>query len=282
MVSRALHPSIFTEPMLLGRAASTWWTGAERWLSLLVLHNCAATRLDATKAPEWLQARTTLHVHWRCAESAWHISKAANFPKLAVLLRTLLQVLPGRDFYLKVDADTIVVPSNLLSFLGTLSPSEPLYFGSPARRIRPCLFYQNCEQPGAFSGSIRFAQGGAEGLTLSALKRVVEADCIEHIGNLSCLSREAFLRSSNLPPCAHRAEDATLGMCMHAHGVPLLPCAGFYHWTDERHAPCTEASPSKECQRLRPETASSVIAPISVHGVKTARWHAIWWRALTK
>ena len=57
-----------------------------------------------------------------------------SYQKSFVLFRAMLTQMPTKRFYLKVDADALLRPHNLLHFLGYLhlhvAPSSPLYFGS--------------------------------------------------------------------------------------------------------------------------------------------------------
>ena len=124
---------------------------------------------------------------------------------LAELLRVLYETLPRHDFYLKVDADTMLLPANLLVFLDTFArhsdPVAPAYFGSNEVSYKH-LKWDGCST--AACRSLEYAQGGAEGFTRAALKRVVEDRCILRIGETPCRSKA----------CLHKIEDVTLGVCM--------------------------------------------------------------------
>ena len=54
--------------------------------------------------------------------------------KTGVLLRAMLELMPSKQFYLKIDSDTVLLPRNLISFLTVLHrrvhPNSPVYFGS--------------------------------------------------------------------------------------------------------------------------------------------------------
>lgn len=75
-------------------------------------------------------------VHVRCFEGH-KIRPPLYFDssfKTGVLLRAMLELMPSKQFYLKLDSDTVLLPRNLMSFLTVLHrrmhPSSPVYFGS--------------------------------------------------------------------------------------------------------------------------------------------------------
>jgi hypothetical protein len=108
--------------------------------------------------------------------------------------------------------------------------------------------------------AVQYVQGGIEGLTISALERVVASECVQHVGHAPCF--ESW-------QCVHRAEDATLGICMRELGVPLWQCPCFH--------------PTGPCEVSRPTTCHGRLCPrpISIHKLKRVSWYDAWWKLLT-
>ena len=114
---------------------------------------------------------------------------------------------------------------------------------------------------GPTTNAIQYVQGSFEGMTRSALQRLVASDCIMRVGaQPSCFHPR---------DCIHEAEDATLGICMHEHGVPLWQCPCFH--------------PTGPCEVFNPTTCLGRLcaAPLSVHKLKMTTWYDGWWKLLT-
>lgn len=176
-----------------------------------------------------------------------------------------------------------MVPRNLVEFLHHV-PRELAYFGSTEvsypgfdTMVRSrCDEFGTCAALGKRGKHLReqhtrhlwespqprysYAQGGAEGLSFDALAAVVKSDCIQRVGGLRC--RDDL--------CLHRAEDATLGVCMVALGVPLLRCPCFFAW-----GPC-------DCKNATSCLGRLCHRPITIHKLKRLEWFDMWWRLLTQ
>lgn len=295
MVMRLVKMSL--EGQLVDKALQSWVPMSATWLDLLVLRECGTHAQD--KPPAWLAERHAFNsstlgsVHWRCfPRSNTRQQLGQNYARLGMLLRSMHETLPQRDYYLKIDADTLVVPANLAHFLQHMPRRQLTYFGSTevssvrfdSEVRRRCAEFGACDalkgpifEPSEAAAStdqaaravdrlagdrapVRYAQGGAEGLSYDALTRVVRADCIQRVGKLAC--------SDSL--CLHRAEDATLGVCMAALGVPLLRCSCFFAW-----GPCN-------CNNATSCVGRLCRRPITIHKIKRLEWFDMWWRILTR
>ena len=287
MVMRLARTSL--EGQLVDRALRSWVPMAATWLDVLVLRECGALA-KADAPPAWLAEQHAFNssalrgVHWRCfPRDDARQQLGQNYARLGVLLRAMRETLPQRDYYLKIDADTLVVPANLAHFLQQMPRRQLSYFGSTevssvgfdSEVRRRCAEFGACDalrgllEPsearlvgtaGQAARMVRYAQGGAEGLSYDALTRVVRADCIRRVGELPC--------STSL--CLHRAEDATLGVCMAALGVPLTRCSCFFAW-----GPC-------DCNNATSCVGRLCRRPITIHKIKRLPWFDLWWKMLTR
>ena len=266
--------------------------------------------------------------------------KLDNYRKLAVLHRLLASELPHRDLYLKIDADTLIVPASVLMLLSHLPQRQEraaFYLGSIEatdllaqthhactsqtwRRCNPhrdfCAAAEEDEANdeeedkekatqaqsdgegsrvsgdrnqsggaqcshadvrgsarlqrdgswprcpcGERAGAITFAQGGAEAMSWESLRRLVASGCIEAVGRSACYS----------PVCIHRAEDATLGICMRRLGIAHWQCSCFH--------------PSPPCDAQAVDARSRCARrlckwPMSMHKLRTPAAYEAWWRLL--
>ena len=91
------------------------------------------------KIPDWLSEKGTRapKVHFRCTWERYSRSfygSAKNAQKGAILWNALLHIMPRKRFYLKLDADSLLLPHNLLSFLNAVAHKVgldvPVYFGN--------------------------------------------------------------------------------------------------------------------------------------------------------
>ena len=111
---------------LLDRALSTWVPhNSGDWINLMVIHHCPAHAIAGVKnrsIPLWVDASLAKTIWWRCfrPETRHNMRKLDNYRKLSVLHRLLASELPHRDLYLKIDADTLLVPASLLMLLSHL------------------------------------------------------------------------------------------------------------------------------------------------------------------
>ena len=62
------------------------------------------------------------------AKSGWNLDKYKNIH----MAEKAYKMMPGKDWYIFVDADTYVLWNTLVEWLGKMDPSEELYFGSVA------------------------------------------------------------------------------------------------------------------------------------------------------
>ena len=107
--------------------ASSSGAGGPRYDFPLSAGNGTAATFDMHTAfpfatPAWVAERAgslRLRCYWGLAGG--HVRGAGSHRKTAVLLRALLEELPRKRFYLKVDEDTLVRPTNLLHFLNGLA-----------------------------------------------------------------------------------------------------------------------------------------------------------------
>ena len=97
-------------------------------------------------------------------------------------------------------------------------------------------------------------------MTHSALKAVVESDCIQRVGGAECFNEQ----------CVHRNEDATLGICMKRMSVPLWQCLCFH--------------PNGPCDVFNPSTCEGRLCerPLSMHKLRSAKYYDAWWDYVTK
>lgn len=150
----------------LACARHTWMADAGPSLDVLLLADCSTLHSTACAGP--LAARGVINCTETAAAAAtasltefgpfpfarasWLVDEAAmpklhvscywgaykglglSFWKSAVLFRGLFERLKGKRYYLKVDADAILRPHNLMQFLGFLHvrlvPGSAVYFGS--------------------------------------------------------------------------------------------------------------------------------------------------------
>ena len=143
---------------------------------------------------------------------------------------------------------------------------------------------QGTVQPHAatLAPSVRYAAGGAYGLSNAALLALNRSDCIKHVHELECDSGPC-LRSS-----IHRAEDANVGLCMHLLSVRLIEHQCFmesslsgHRYEDERllwslltNVQMMGSTPPRSIK----ETACRT--PITMHPLKHTFLFRDWWRLL--
>lgn len=142
--------------LLLEAATKTWMrsTSIEELMRLILFMDCGhqpeepaePKGASATTLPLWLRSQSlqpTAYCYHGRAQGADFAPYM--YSKTAAMLR-LLHALPSTRFYLKLDSDTLLVPSNLLRFVQFLGahvlPTSPrLYFGSSVFRLhRPDSF----------------------------------------------------------------------------------------------------------------------------------------------
>lgn len=100
------------EAMLLERSLRSWIPMAAAWLEVLVVRECHHGR--SHHPPPWLAERyphnsTLASLHWHCfPRTDTRQQLGQNYARLGLLFRAMHDILPQRDYYLKVDADTLV------------------------------------------------------------------------------------------------------------------------------------------------------------------------------
>ena len=139
---------------LLACAFATWLAGKETsTLEVVLLLDChglldaknttigKTTIANTTLPPAELQrplwfrhSDATVHVQCYIGTKTRPPLYAGNGRKMHSLLVIMLQLMPNKRFYLKLDPDTVAFPLNLMRFLSTLDshlhPDARLYFGS--------------------------------------------------------------------------------------------------------------------------------------------------------
>ena len=318
------------EEMLLDVASRTWMSAPEsQGLAVLLLIDCLPVRPgeqerisqtgDTSEVPasrllseSWLQRQPStrlakLHIqcYWR------NITADTNAPKLSALVRGLIDQLPTKRWYVKLDPDALLVPINLLrllSALDALTPNgAPVYIGSDVFSLhRPGTIVQSLqlENNRQFGAACRSNAANASAclfrndrwLDLEAAQNWSAAEAhLAHStprftfaqGGAEGLSRaalELLVPSPQAGDClsdvydvgAHPAtsEDAALGLCMHLKQVPLLTCAAFHG-----DPPCNLPRNGSKCNDGR-RNARLARFPVSVHKLKQAPLMWSWWTAL--
>jgi hypothetical protein len=257
-------------------ATETWMPVAGPTLNIVMLADCRNTNASLRRIV-MLSAPQLPTMHPRCYFGKIEIN-VNDFDKEAALLDELLQALPGKSFYLTVDMDTMVMPSNLLKFISLHPGGLPLYYGSDeiSTRISRCPrcflnsggwisavrhFSHLAGSPGLSTPStVTYAQGGAKGFSHSALQLLVRSGCLRHVGSLPC--------HDGL--CIHKKEDATVGLCMLALGIPLTNCRCFHAW-----GPCNIYN-TTSCHD-HDAKARLCRYPITIHKLKRLDWYRRWW-----
>ena len=246
--------NVSTAPLV--RAAWKTWMQAAPGLTILFLADCECQQLPAECAgrstmemlPSWMTARSH-HTHVRCYYGPrYHTLNGTA--KIGALWSEMLALPRQHRFYFKIDLDTLIEPERLLRLLNTLHAAPPpslpnislVYIGSGEQiapvdleTLSPLPWWTKLAQemrrehglaPWANSSnrpglrripSVFYAQGGAQGLSLPLVQKLVRSDCLRQIG----------ITAPKDHPYPHPAvEDIALGLCMHLFGVPLVmsPC----------------------------------------------------------
>lgn len=258
-------------------ASETWVDAAGPSLELLLLIDCQ--NADNSSAVKGLASAKILPLALvRCYTGKIQVN-VNEYNKLATLLEEMLWLMPTKDYYVKIDPDTMIVPANFHHFVRALpqSPVSPIYFGSDeiSTQIpfcRGCLLSSQSWRATAKNlsglpvsqprrGFVTYAQGNAEGFSKPALQLAVRSNCLRVIGRLPC--------QDGL--CIHQKEDATIGLCMHAYGVPLTNCKCFHAW-----GPCNIYEPASCLDHTN--GARLCRFPITIHKLKVLDWYRNWWR----
>lgn len=275
-------PPLNTRTLEFLRCASeTWMPVAGSTLDLLILVDC---RRNASLPDLPLFSAPHLpRMHPRCYSGRIQIN-VDDFAKEDALLRQMLQDMPGKTFYMTIDLDTMLLPLNLFNFLSLLrSDAEGgshLYFGSDeistripgrsrllrsqswlAAKLRLSRMSKNPDVQ--IPAVATYAQGGAKGFSGAALKLIVQSGCLQEVGSLPC--------QDGL--CIHKKEDATVGLCALALGIPLVNCKCFHAW-----GPCNIYNTSS----CNDHMAKSHLCryPITIHKLRKVDWYRRWWTFL--
>tara|TARA_B110001452_G_C15204005_1_gene417708 strand:+ start:346 stop:1476 length:1131 start_codon:yes stop_codon:yes gene_type:complete len=329
--------SLCDKGMLLACARRTWMAEAPSSLEVLLLVDClelvaVSKGLEMPNAAERGSRVNYTHFPWTAARwisnagradnaqerlfCVWETyNYAQNYRKGSVLLRALLQELPRKAYYLKVDTDTLVRPHNLLRFLSTLhsevQPESRLYFGS-YRRTETCrkefcrsFVFKTHEQGLPTKGlplretdiwkrleedtvpfnlsrarlreiGATYAQGGAYGLSHNALRAVVSTDCMRRVGGLR---PSRHVRR----PDIHKFEDSSMGLCAHLVEAAFVSCESFQMYVHHLRPDLRGSGrdPANHHQ-LREDTPDASITrhPITMHALKDQAAYLGWWRVL--
>jgi hypothetical protein len=188
---------------LLVAARDTWLPPlVSDGLSLLVLADCRSHRNQST--PRWVQSRGG--VVWRCYTEAR--TPSGMWRKTFELLRQLADAFGAKQWFVKLDVDTLLRPRPALLYLRYLHGlrREHVYFGSSARANlqlfcwRPRCFFRSPQwrraleshgwsaaaqrEAGAFfgrkraAGRVAYATGGAYGFSRAVLRRLSGSQCM--------------------------------------------------------------------------------------------------------
>ena len=220
--------------MLLLQNAFNTWLKPRKWMTYFAMIPCDKHFVF----PQFIEFRCTPNSIWN-----YH---TGNFMVLAELLEYMYSSLPRHEFYLKVDADTIIVPLNLARFLKA-SPNVQ-YFGSTD------VTYKNVKVLGV-KNRFNYIQGGFEGYSYRSIHTIVDKECIKQIGTPNCTTTD----------CLNKREDITAGACAFIHGIRLTHCKCFFPW-----GPCDINRPSTCTDKVCANT-------ISVHKLKRKDWYMKWW-----
>ena len=122
------------ERTLILRARDSWMPLAHG-LDLLFMTSCAAAG-DARSPTWWRPIRPGLPmplVHWHCFQGQDRLG-VSLWRKTGALLAALHAMFPHKEYYLKLDSDTLVMPHALVRFLRALHAADSRgrgrYFGS--------------------------------------------------------------------------------------------------------------------------------------------------------
>mgnify|MGYP004330320709 CR=1 FL=1 len=214
------------------------WIRPRAWMSYLMLIPCNKN----FTIPKFIESRCTLNSIWN-----YH---TGNYMVLAELLETMYSTLPRHDFYLKIDTDTLVVPSNLALFLTKFPQVQ--YFGSTD------VTYKNVKVLG-IKNRFNYIQGGFEGYSYNSIQTIVNDKCIAKVGYPNCSTTY----------CLNKRDDISGGACAFLNDIKLTHCKCFFPW-----GPCDIYNPSSCTGRICANT-------ISIHKLKKKDWYFKWWNILT-
>ena len=237
MISVAIGMALHTkkERHLVYQGECTWLNPLQ-WITYLILVPCNHFFVF----PSFIELRCT----------RTHLGKGIDNTYLTTheLLTQLYSTLAPHDFYLKIDPDTLIVPSNLYHFLTDQSSVQ--YFGSDEisrKHVR------------IMNKTFNYAHGGIEGFSYRTLQMLVNDMCVENVGNLSC----------SKVYCLNKLEDVAVGACASLHNRVFTYHSCFSAW-----GPCNVYTPGADCKcRLCRRT-------ISIHKLKNPAWYRLWWALL--
>jgi hypothetical protein len=222
-----------------------WWADAELAAApLFLVQDCTAPPCGAPPGDVEALQRRGVNVTF-----AWHDCTAGGagggadcgnlWAKLLLLLRAAHDGVPGLQFALKVDADTMLFPARMLAFLRTLSAAagahQPTYFGTHS------------------GASATYFQGHAYGLNGEALRRLAAT---------WSANGSAVFAVAGVPADGSGGwnEDALLGAKMAEVGAHRVHCG---HFRDTSTAYVKPAG-----ARVYPLPAQ----PITLHKVAKLSW----------
>ncbi len=274
------------EAKLLQHALRTWVSSVGADLGLLILADHPSSS-NQSSWPAYVQPPTGSKLVWQ-----WYQGPAKRgtslWRKTWALLRALdrSHVLGRRQFHLKLDVDTLLLPRSLLHYIRYLNEANPhgipLYFGSQKavnRNLycwRPrCLFqsspwrtvlrlanWSEADVIALTNQNVSYAAGGLYGFNRQALQLISRSECLSHVAS----AVTSF-------GARHMAEDELVGLCMLVHRVRLVSCDCFY-----QYGPC-DVRDFHSCSDDRPSSKLCSL-PLSVHKLKRAAWYQPWFTFL--
>lgn len=248
------------------RTALRTWVPAAVGMRVLLLLDCqpgpnatTASTVTESAAPSWAatarDARIGSVVRWARYRSEVHVW-AVLWRKTQALLRTMLHTFPRQRLLLKMDLDTLLLPSSLYQLLEACEPSALGYFGTPVRTAER-LMTPLCAAPGclvtsaawarlersemARNGWVRprvfapglghaYAQGGLYGFTRDVADAMVQGPLMDEVVAAAMEHETRGCANASHPAdaasprrfCRRVAEDAAVGLSMLMLRVPLL------------------------------------------------------------
>ncbi len=283
------------------------WIKNARGVMLVLLADCSCPnpidshdRSCQVAAPKWLTARCDAEV--RCFQETFSAKNSAL--KAAALWAALLE--HRRDYYVKLDTDTVVEPLRLLQLFDQAlvaatksADAAPLiYLGTDDnidrisvknRIVRNSRFEDleaNVSQSGWSFGYaaprrlvhpkqvITLVQGGFEALSRAALKALV---------GTQCLQRMAEADIPGYPPPS--VEDIALGLCMHMLRVrpilsdcihPWAPCPCIVPNRTSWAMTCTDTAAGRR-KRSNGKLTSCLTGAVALHRMRQVKWYWSCW-----
>ena len=260
--------------------------------------------------PSWLTTRPNVHLrcYWGAYSSRWSVPR--NVRKGAVLQRAMLEVLPRKRFYMKMDLDTLFAPRALLGLLrfveATVHPESPVYIGNTYlgddkytwafdfdRKRAELLRNVTTGLSGGNGGRVFLRETEAWQilsrlyLTPAQLRASEDVSIRFAAGGMFGLSRAALERlvgSGCMQQLAvlecevacrrwelQQIEDSVIGLCMHLNRVRLLDSRCFWMSSLGKAPPSFRVMNREACRTI-----------VSIHPLKDASAMMRRWRGLRR